>query len=160
MIRALQPGDDVLYPEFHSHVSGSDRRLRFFSAAPLSERQIFRLTRYDPREAVVRAAVGIDCGELYGVGRLHRIQGRQGEFAVMVRSDLKGQGLGGLLLRQVIERAPSIGVTEVVGLVLPENTGMRALAEELGFAIAPDPEESGLLRASLDLEPPDHRRAA
>ena len=99
-------------------------------------------------------------GELYGVGRLHRTEGRQGEFAVMVRSDLKGQGLGGLLLRQVIEQAPAIGVSEVFGLILPDNAGMRALAEELGFEIGPDPAEAGMLRASLDLGSPDRRRAA
>ncbi len=160
MIRALQPGDDALYPAFHRQVSAADRRLRFFSAAPLSERQVYRLTHYDPRDAVVRAAIGMEDGELYGVGRLHRMEGRQGEFAVMVRSDLKGQGLGGLLLRQVIEQAPSIGVSDVVGLILPDNTGMRALAEELGFEIGPDPGESGVLRASLDLASPDSRCAA
>ena len=151
VFRDLLPEDDALYPAFHAQVSPGDRRLRFFSAAPLSEGQMHRLTHFDPRDAVARAAIGRDCGELYGVSRLHRVDGQDGEFAVMVRSDLKGQGLGRRLLGQVIARAPSIGITRVIGLILPENVGMLALADELGFEIHADPNEQGVLRASLDL---------
>ena len=151
VLRDLRPEDQALYPEFHAHVSGSDRRLRFFSAAPVSERQMYRLTHFDPHDAVVLAAVGAVDGLLYGVGRIHGIGGGVGEFAVMVRSDLKGQGLGRRLLEQVIARAPTIGVTEVMGLILRENTGMLTLAEELGFTIRPDPGEIGVMRASLGL---------
>lgn len=151
VFRDLLPEDDALYPDFHAQVSAGDRRLRFFSAAPLSEGQMHRLTHFDSRDAVARAAIGRDDGELYGVSRLHRVDGRDGEFAVMVRSDLKGQGLGRRLLGQVIARAPTIGITRVIGLILPENVGMLALAGELGFETHSDPDEQGVMRASLDL---------
>jgi acetyltransferase len=151
VLRDLVPDDEALYPAFHARVSRRDRRLRFFSPAPLSAGQMHRLTHFAPGEAVARAAVGLDDGELYGVARLHRIEGETGEFAVMVRSDLKGQGLGRRLLEEVIARAPSLGISHVIGLVLPENAGMLALASELGFAVRPDNEEAGVLRASLDL---------
>jgi len=154
VFRDLHPEDDVLYPQFHAHVSAADRRLRFFSPAPISQRQIYRLTHFNSDDAVARAAVGEVDGQLYGVSRLHRMDGTTGEFGVMVRSDLKGCGLGRRLLEQVIERAPCIGVSQVIGLILPENAGMLALAHELGFETRPDPDEAGVIRASLDLSRP------
>ena len=69
-----------------------------------------------------------------------------------VHDALAQEGLRLVDVRDVINR--------VVGLILPDNTGMRALAEELGFEIGPDPGESGVLRASLDLASPDSRCAA
>lgn len=160
VFRDLRPEDEALYPEFHANVSARDRRLRFFSPAPISERQIYRLTHYDSRDAVARAAIGRDDGKLYGVSRLHRLDGEKGEFAVMVRSDLKGQGLGRALLEQVIDRAPSIGVSRIVGLILPDNVGMLALTHELGFETRPDSEEAGILKASLDRDGGPPRLAA
>lgn len=160
VFRDLLAGDDVLYPEFHAHVSAEDRRLRFFSAAPIAAAQIRRLTQFSREEAVVRAAIGTADGQLYGVSRLHRVGPGLGEFAVMVRSDLKGQGLGRRLLEQVLMRAPALEVSRIIGLILPENVGMLALARELGFETAPDPGEAGVLRASLDLRGPQDRIAA
>lgn len=158
--RDLHADDDVLYPEFHAHVSAADRRLRFFSPAPISQRQIYRLTHFNTEDAVARAAVGVTDGKLYGVSRLHRMGGMAGEFGVMVRSDLKGYGVGRRLLEQVIARAPTIGISQVIGLILPENVGMLALAHELGFETMPDPDETGVLRASLDLARRPPRLAA
>lgn len=149
VFRDLMPDDDALYPEFHAEVTARDRRLRFFTPAPINLRQAHGLTHFDPAQAIARAAIGQDDGKLYGVSRLHRVEGDLGEFAVMVRSDLKGQGLGRRLLQQVMDRAGLIGVVRIVGLILPENAGMLALATELGFDIRSDPEEAGVLRASL-----------
>lgn len=160
VFRDLLPDDDALYPEFHAQVTARDRRLRFFTPAPVSLRQAHWLTHFDPAQAVARAAVGLDDGKLYGVSRLHRVEGDLGEFAVMVRSDLKGQGIGRRLLQQVIDRAPLIGVSRVVGLILPENAGMLALATELGFEMRSDPDEAGVLRASLGLGSSGGRLAA
>ena len=57
------------------------------------------------------------------------------EFAVIVRSDLKGSGLGRILLRHLIEHARNRGVGRLVGRTLPENGPMIALARAEGFAI-------------------------
>ncbi|WP_422823031.1 GNAT family N-acetyltransferase [Variovorax humicola] len=57
----------------------------------------------------------------------------EAEFAIIVRSDLKGAGLGRLLLAQLIEHARSRGTGRLVGIVLRENERMLKLAHAMGF---------------------------
>lgn len=149
-IRPLRPEDERLYPDFLAQVSAEDRRFRFFSAAELSPRQIAGFTRYDPATALAFAAEARGDGRLLGVARLHRLGGEagDGEFAVLVRSDLKGRGIGRALMEEICRRAPEIGVGRLVGLILAENTGMLGFARELGFDLANDPGDPGLVRAS------------
>jgi acetyltransferase len=65
---------------------------------------------------------------------------RQAEFAIIIRSDLKGQGLGRLLMRKIIDYCRGRGTEEIVGQVMVENTAMRRLAKELGFSEAASPD--------------------
>lgn len=155
-IRALRPEDDLLYPDALAHVSPDDLRLRFFSPTRVSERQIEALTHFDPRDAVALAALGVADGRLYGVARLHRSGPREAEFAILIRSGLKGQGLGRALLEVLIAQAPRLDVDTVMGFVLPENAGMLALGRELGFSARHDPSDPGLIQ--LRLTPPDPGR--
>lgn len=60
---------------------------------------------------------------------------QQGEFAVLVRSDLKHQGLGLLLMTKLIRYAKWRGTGELVGMVLRRNEGMLHLAAKLGFVV-------------------------
>jgi acetyltransferase len=50
-----------------------------------------------------------------------------------VRSDVKGQGLGHLMLNKMIRYCKNLGVRELIGQVLPDNNAMRRLAKSLGF---------------------------
>jgi RimJ/RimL family protein N-acetyltransferase len=59
---------------------------------------------------------------------------RQAEFAVTIRSDLKGQGLGTLLMDTLIDYCRKHGTRELVGEALAENTGIQRLAARLGFS--------------------------
>ncbi|MGB7660250.1 MAG: GNAT family N-acetyltransferase, partial [Pseudolabrys sp.] len=81
------------------------------------------------------------------------------EFAILVRSRLKGHGLGWLLMQWVIDYAKQKGLRRVYGDVLAENKAMLQMCAELGF----DEEDigSGLRRVVLDLEnTADAHRAA
>ena len=72
------------------------------------------------------------------------------QFAILVRSQLKGHGLGWLLMRRVIDYAKQKGLRRVSGDVLAENTTMLQMCAELGFhaeAIGSD-----IKRVVLDLE--------
>ncbi len=150
-LRPLEPEDEKLYPAFLAHVSPEDRRLRFFTASELSARQISEFTHYDPASAAAVVATGMEDGAIYGVARLHRTSAGTGEFAVLVRSDLKGHGLGRILMNRILGSAPFIRVQTVFGLILRDNVGMLALARELGFSCEPDPADVEIVRAHLDI---------
>ncbi len=76
----------------------------------------------------------------------------QTEFAVIVRDDMKGEGLGKLLMEKMIAYCKSRGTVEMVGSVLPSNVPMLKLAEKLGFESHYDPEEE-VMALKLPLNP-------
>ena len=153
LMRPLRPADAALYPEFIAHVTPQDARLRFFSAIrELSEERIAELTQLDYSRAMAFIAIDERCGEMLGVVRLHRDDdGRGGEYAVIVRSALKGRGLGWLLMQRMIEYARATGLARVHGQVLAENTTMLRMCSELGFQVADDPGSKGIKVATLEL---------
>ena len=67
----------------------------------------------------------------------------------MVRSRLKGHGLGWMLMQRAIDYGKEKGLRRIYGDVLAENASMLQMCEELGFH-AHDM-GSGMKRVVLDL---------
>jgi len=156
LVRPLKPEDAALYPAFASDVTLNDARLRFFAPVnKLSEGRIAQLTRLDYSRAMAFIAIEEATGEMLGVVRLHRDGKNGGEFAVIVRSSLKGNGLGWLLMQRMIEYAKAKALKQVQGHVLAENKAMLRMCERLGFRIADDPTEPGVKTVTLPLEQPE-----
>jgi acetyltransferase len=151
-IRPLTPQDGALYPDFIAHVTADDLRMRLFTpVGEFTAEMIDRFTHYDPRTATAFIALD-EQGAMLGVARLHDDpDGHGGEFAVLVRSALKGHGLGWLLMQHVIDRAREKGLATVHGEVLAENLTMLQMCKELGFGIADEPDERGVKRVTLRL---------
>ncbi len=55
------------------------------------------------------------------------------EFAILVRLDLKGVGLGKLMMEKIIRYAKEQGIGQLSGMTMPSNRGMVNLAKRLGF---------------------------
>ena len=152
-IRALKPGDAALYPEFFTQVTEEDSRLRFFSPIrELSAATIQKFVDIDYERVMAFIALDEETGKMLGVSRLHcdRFH-KHGEYAVLVRSDLKGRGLGWLLMQCVIEWARGTGLERIHGQVLAYNTTMLRMCGELGFDIADDPDERDIKVVTLQL---------
>jgi GNAT superfamily N-acetyltransferase len=109
----------------------------------------------DARRAMAFVAVTTGEGakaETLGVARAHSDPDNiTAEFAVHVRSDLKGRGLGSLLLEKLIRYCRSRGTRRLVGEILSDNEPMLHLARASGFHLQSARE--GCLRATLDLQP-------
>ena len=144
LLRPVRPEDEPLYGPFFAAVTPQDMRLRFF--APVKEfghAFVARFTQIDYARAMAFIAVAEASGDMLGVVRLHSDANYEhGEYAVLVRSDLKGRGLGWLLMRLIIEYARAEGLRLIEGQVLSENTAMLEMCKKLGFEITYDPHET------------------
>ena len=153
LVRPVQPEDEALFREFFAGVTQEDLRLRFF--APVKEFShpfVARLTQIDYARAMAFIVIEEQSGKMLGGARLHaNADYDRGEYAILVRSDLKGRGLGWLLMQLLIEYARAEGIRMIEGQVLSENTTMLKMCKELGFEIAHDPDDPAVCDAKLSL---------
>ncbi|MEH3145351.1 MAG: bifunctional acetate--CoA ligase family protein/GNAT family N-acetyltransferase [Methylobacterium frigidaeris] len=155
LIRPVRPEDEGMFEAFFRTASPDDLRLRFFAPVrDFNHAFLARLTQLDYARAIAFVAIEPD-GTMMGAVRLHAdANHRSGEFAIMIRSDLKGLGLGRALMELMIDWARVEGITRIEGQVLRENRAMLTLCRALGFAIRSDPDDPDLVRAELDLDRP------
>ena len=154
LLRPLSPKDAALYPDVLEEVTAQDLRLRFFAAMrELSPATVDLLVHYDPAHALAFIAIEERTGRMLGVVRLHDdADGECAEFAILVRSRLKGRGLGWLLMKHMISCAKTKGLKAVHGQILAENATMIAMCGELGFHVGDDAMERGVKVATLPLD--------
>jgi acetyltransferase len=152
-VRPIRPEDELLYRRFFAGVTDQDLRLRFFSPVRTSSHSfVARFTQIDYARAMAFIAIDETTGQMLGVARLHaNATYESGEYAILVRSDLKGRGLGWLLMQTIIAYARAEGLRGIEGQVLAENTTMLAMCKELGFSVAQDPDEFTLCTVKLAL---------
>jgi acetyltransferase len=152
-VRPVCPEDERLYAAFFARVTANDLRLRFFSQIKeFGHAFIARLTQLDYARAMAFVAIDQASGDLLGVARLHaNANYDRAEYAVLVRSDVKGQGLGWLLMQTLIEYARREGLRRMEGQVLKENTTMLTMCRELGFTVVSDPHDPGSYLVGLEL---------
>jgi acetyltransferase len=153
LVRPIRPEDESLYSTFFERTTPEDVRLRFFTSRPdLSHRLLARLTQVDYAREMAFVAISRNDGALLGVARLtaepdyHRA-----EFAVLVRSDVKGKGLGWRLMQTLISYARSEGLQEIYGQVLTGNTTMLSMCSKLGFEVVPSESDAGMRIVRLRL---------
>ena len=152
-VRPIRPEDEPLIHEFSRHVTSQDLRLRFFSSMKEFTHQfIARLTQLDYARAMAFVAFDEATNEMVGVVRVHSDSIYEtGEYAILLRSDLKGRGLGWALMQLIIEYAKSEGLKAISGDVLQENTVMLEMCRNLGFEVKTDPLEHDVCNVKLTL---------
>ncbi|WP_244828997.1 bifunctional acetate--CoA ligase family protein/GNAT family N-acetyltransferase [Caballeronia sp. TF1N1] len=139
-VRPIRPEDEDAHRAFVSANTAEDLRLRFFGAVrSFDHSQLARMTQidYDREMAlIVTRSIAEGATETLGVARaISDPDNETAEFAVAARSDMKGKGLGSLLLTRIIDYARARGTRWLVGEALRENTGMIALARKAGFEL-------------------------
>jgi acetyltransferase len=142
----VRPEDEPLLHELAGHMSPDDLRLRFFTPfRGLTHAVAARLSQIDfDREM---ALLALHNGVLLGVAHFFADPDRQrAEYAIAVRTDWKGRGVGYLLMSRLIDIARQFGVGELIGEVLRENGPMLQMCLALGFTVEQDPEEVAVVR--------------
>lgn len=153
LIRPIRPDDAALLVHFLEKISPEDKRLRFFATVrEFSTSFIARLTQLDYHRAMALVAIDPISHEMLGVVRLHSDESfESGEYAVLVRSDLKGQGLGWKLMELIIAFARGKGLKSIEGEVLTENTMMLTMCRELGFEIIASSDDPQIRHVRLNM---------
>jgi acetyltransferase len=138
VIRRLGVDDEQLYREFTARLDPEDVRMRFFGPQRelTHEELLHRLQIDDARELALAAVRMPNNGhpEILGIVRAAAEgNGIDAELGIIVRSDIKAEGLGWLLLHKLIAGMAGRGPKRLVAYVLHENFAMCELARASGF---------------------------
>lgn len=158
LMRPIKPEDAGALQETIASSDPEDVRMRFFSTLQrLPDVLAKRLTQIDYDREMAFAVIDESAERPEGIGvvRLALDPDRtRGEYAIMVRSDRAGSGLGWRMMNEIIAYARSIGAKQIFGDVLAENSRMLSMCAKLGFERTGSP-EPGVVEVTLNLQPPE-----
>lgn len=154
-IRPIRAEDEPQHRAFLERLSPEDIRMRvFYSRRTMARSELARLVQIDyEREMAFVATVAGEGGLEQTLGAARAAcdpDNDSAEFGIVVRSDLKGQGLGRMLMQALIAHLRQRGTRRIEGEVLLDNRGMRALCASLGFVERAD---GDVVRVTLPLQP-------
>lgn len=151
-VRPVRPEDEPQVAAFFRVVTADDLRQRFFTPmAEVPRAFIARLTQIDYARTMALLALDED-GAVIGLAQLHGDPDVEtAEYAILLRSDQKGRGLGRGLMGALLDVARREGLRAVVGEVLTENVAMLKICQDLGFTVRPDPDDISLRLVRLEL---------
>ena len=139
-LRPIRPEDEALHMAFLQELDPEDIHMRvFYSRRTMERSELARLVQIDYAREMAFVAMGLDVNGLpitLGVVRaMIDPDNRDAEFGIIIRSELKGKGLGFLLMQKLIRYLQSQGTERLVATVLKQNTRMLSMAKQLGFVV-------------------------
>jgi acetyltransferase len=153
LLRPIKPEDEPLIDEMYSTLSDETFRGRFFQAnrRTTHEMHIRQCSvDYDREMGIVAEDRRAGKRSIVAIGGLIVEPGlRSGEYAVLVRDDYHGKGLGYKIVDILIGVAQEKGLEEIYGVVLTSNRKMLKVCRRLGFAIEEPVEDLRTVRLLL-----------
>lgn len=139
LFRPILPEDEPQLRAFIAQVTKEDLYYRYFSEInEFTHEDLANMTQidYDREMAIVAVRQHEGQDEIIGVTRaISDADNIDAEFSVLVRSDLKGLGMGRRLLEKMIRYTRDHGLQQLNGITMPHNTGMITLARKLNFRV-------------------------
>jgi acetyltransferase len=156
VLRPVLPEDEPAFQALFDKLSPEDIRMRFFAPKKaLSHPFAARLTQidYDREMALVLAEPGMPGrSEVFGAVHISADpDGERAEYAILLRSDMAGLGLGPLLMRRIIDYSRARGLRELFGEVLRENRPMLRICELFKFQRTAKADDPGVVEVRLKL---------
>jgi acetyltransferase len=157
VLRPIRPEDEAQHRRFLEQLDPEDLRMRiFYSRRHIERTELARLTQIDyDREVVFVAVAPDDDGVEQTLGTVRAVidpDNIDAEFGIIVRSGLKGTGLGRVLMDKLVRTLRSHGTQRLVADVLSHNHRMRALARDMGFAERAHAHDAGTVFIELALQ--------
>jgi acetyltransferase len=156
LLRPIRPEDETGFHTIFTTLSPEEIRMRFLHPMKsLPHKLAARLTQidYDREMALVLEGRNSEKQpELYGGVRIVADpDNEEAEFAILLRREMTGSGLGPLLMRKIIDYSRHRGIRKLFGEVLSDNTQMLRLAAAFGFTSKNVPEDPGVRKVELQL---------
>jgi acetyltransferase len=156
-LRPIRPQDEPNLVEMGRRCTPEDIRLRFFGSIKVLPHSLAaRLSQidYDREMALLAIEPGVAGAPeaIVGVVRLYADPDNfSAEYAILVRSDFHGRGLGHVLMAEMLAYARARGLSTVFGEVLAENRRMLEVARDFGGRIVDRAETDRTVRVAFDL---------
>jgi acetyltransferase len=158
VVRLLGPGDrERLRAFFASHSPETIRERYGYLLSDMTPERAAKLVSVDQGRDLAMGIFECDGDDeiIHAVGRYCMgSDSLSAEFALVVRESKRRLGMGGFLLRALVDTARRRGLREIWGQVDSGNAAMLGLVRRLGFALKPDA-YAGATTASLVLSATD-----
>jgi acetyltransferase len=156
-LRPIRPEDEAQHLAFLERLDPEDIRMRvFYSRRSIERSELARLTQIDYERELAFVAVAPNAQGLEEtLGTVRAVvdpDNTEAEFGVIVRSDMKGAGLGRLLMDKLVRTLREHGTRWLVATVLTENKRMLKLAQDLNFEVALAEPADGTWVTRFDLQ--------
>ena len=155
VLRPIRGEDEPILKEFIDEQSAEDLRLRFFNAAhSFDHRDMANFVQLDYERQMAFVACWFHNGAWRIVGVVRTATSPDNaiaEFGMMVSTQLKQQGIGGLLLQKMVDYTRRRGSKILYAETMRENLGMQALARKVGMRVENMPDEPQAVKLVMEL---------
>jgi GNAT superfamily N-acetyltransferase len=162
-VRSAGPGDGDIIQSYIRGLSPGSRRNRFLGALnELSAVELYRMTHSDHRQfALIAETVADGARTMIGEARgALAPDGLSAEVALSVAEAWRRKTLGTQLLGVLAHRARGLGVDYLTAEVLRSNEAITALAQKVGFRVAPPAADARLMQLITNISLPGLERTA
>lgn len=137
LLRPIKPEDEPAHRKMLEDTAPRDIYFRFMRAVSyFPHMQLARFTQidYDREMAFIATMTRDGRPETLAVIRaVTDANNEEAEFAIIVRTDMQGHGIGSRLMDKTIRYCRDRGTTRLVGQTLPENQEMIRLSKKFNF---------------------------
>ncbi|OIQ16156.1 MAG: hypothetical protein BM556_15975 [Bacteriovorax sp. MedPE-SWde] len=154
LIRKIKFSDKEFLAKGIKELSAESIQHRFFLAKKgFSDKELANLTEFDPRQHFAIGAIShpsLDHGLAIARFNIDHDNPKTAEFALLVIDAYHGQGLGKILLKELIKEAKSKGLTSLWGQMKSTNMKMMKLAQSIeDVTVKTSPEGQGIINIEI-----------